>query len=124
MHKQIEDELNECFIPGSGIEFTGDVWRSLCKPCVYVASNPTQVLYVGMSANGLSRPFNPKHHKLSTHGRDAVESVKIYPCRSVHAARMAERLLIASLRPVWNSRLTVAYKYRHSIDRLIDELNV
>ena len=115
-----DSELPELLIDGAGIEFTGDVWRSLCHPCVYVAANEERVLYVGLSQNGLARPFSRGHHKLrSSFHMHEVESLKVYPCRSIEAARAAERILIATLNPQWNDRQTLSSRYRNKIDALI-----
>ncbi len=116
-----DSELPDLFIEDAAIEFTGDVWRSLCKPCVYVASNETEVLYVGLSDRGLSRPFSPDHHKLKASPcRDAVASLKVYPCKTLGDARKAERILIAALNPKWNDRQRLSTRYRNRINALIE----
>ena len=115
-----DTELPSLLIEDAGIEFTGDVWRALCLPCVYIASSETEVLYVGLSERGLQRPFGVGHHKLTNPElRAEVATLKVYPCKSISAARKAERILIASLNPKWNDRQTLSSKYRNKIDALI-----
>ncbi len=116
-----DSELPDLFIEGAAIEFTGDVWRSLCKPCVYIASNETEVLYVGLSDRGLARPFGPNHHKLTkSELRSEVTALKVYPCKTLGAARKAERILIAALNPKWSERQTLSSRYRNRINALIE----
>lgn len=106
MDNQTETALND-LIPDGGIEFTGDVWRSLRRPCVYVMSSDAEVLYVGMSSNGIERPFSPTHHALDYDRELAVDTIKVYPCHNMAAARRVERMLIVGLNPKWNKRQTV-----------------
>ncbi len=117
-----DSELPDLLIAGAGVEFSGKVWRSLCEPCVYIASSRKEVLYVGLSQNGLTRPFDTLHHKLGGSQRNEVTKLKVYPCKSLDSARKAERILIAALNPKWNERQTVAAKYRTDIAGLIEAM--
>lgn len=95
------DEKLDMLCPSQGIEFKGDVFRSLCGPLVYVLLGDEDLpLYIGMSSNGLSRPCDPRHGALKA--RSICTSVLIYACKSVYQATALERFLIRKLNPQYN----------------------
>lgn len=50
-------------VPGSGVRFAGEELKRLLRPCVYVFVKNDLALYVGVSRNGLNRPFRVDHVK-------------------------------------------------------------
>ena len=91
------NRIAELARPG-GIEFSGvDVLR-LRGPVVYLVMRGEQPMYVGMSRNGLARPFGRKHLT----GLTEDDRLQVWPVASEDAAFELERLLIARLQPAWN----------------------
>jgi hypothetical protein len=81
--------------------FTGADALALAGPVVYVLFRGEQVMYVGMSRNGISRPTSLRHHALKI---EASDELQIFPMPSKDAALRVERALIHRLRPEWNER--------------------
>lgn len=97
-----QDILTQLLQPEGGIEFKGvDVLR-LRGPVVYLVMRGNRPMYVGMSARGLTRPFNSKHHVLNQIHED--DKLQVWPTVGVLAARDLECLLIERLQPEWNER--------------------
>lgn len=70
-------------------------------PIVYIITLGVEVLYIGSSRHGLSRPLNQKHHVLSKKlTKDMAVEVHFY--NSWNEAVSAETFLINNLRPIWN----------------------
>ena len=89
-------------IKGIGARFTGEDFRSLCKPTVYMFLRNGEPLYVGYSRQGLGRALNT--HKQADKARQECDEVLTWPCRDVISAQQVERILIAHCRPVYNVR--------------------
>ena len=88
-------------IPDSGASFVGKDFRAMMKPCVYVFLSGLDVLYVGYSQNGASRPFSPHHRQARIAQKDCSE-VRIFPCPTMSCAKQLERILISRLKPTIN----------------------
>jgi hypothetical protein len=83
-----------------GIEFTGaDVLR-LRGPIVYLILRGDRPVYVGMSRNGLQRPFERQHTAVRRF--TASDRLQIWPVATIEAALEVERCLIRHLMPIWN----------------------
>lgn len=88
-------------VPDFGYEFTGDAFRDLCRPLVYLfLGRNDEPLYVGMTGTGIGRPANLRHHV--SNARNHCYRVLIYPCKDVKAALKLELFLIRRLRPEYN----------------------
>ena len=103
MENKYFDHIAQSCVAAQGISFTGDDFRSLCWPCVYVLLKGDTALYVGMSRNGMSR-ITAGLHKQADEARRKCDKVLIYPTVSVDAASRLERVLITGLRPQMNQR--------------------
>jgi excinuclease UvrABC nuclease subunit len=65
--------------------------------------NKDDVLYIGVSINGIGRPSSKSHHaKLA---RLECNRVLVYPCLTRQMAHKLEIFLIAKLMPKYNKRL-------------------
>lgn len=84
-----------------GITFTRDEVVSLQGPCVYVVLRGEAPRYVGMSAAGISRVLDRRHHRLQGHF-EATDTVQVWFVKDVTTARQLETLLIDRLRPELN----------------------
>lgn len=78
---------------------------ALCGPIVYAFFRHGEALYVGMSKNGLERPFG-SHHAVGHIRREvgADDHLVIWPCVSIADALALERRAIKELRPSLNGR--------------------
>ena len=106
------DGMDEMTIPGidrlgSGLRFSGDVFRKLCQPCVYVVLCDNAPLYIVMSRNGISRPARPDHHQVKAFNE--CDEVLIYPVETAQDAKRVERALIQYFQPQYNGRAHVRY---------------
>lgn len=101
-------EIERYVIPNSGNQFTGDDFRLLCRPCVYLFMLNGLPLYIGMSGIGIVRSAARNHHHADL-ARKECDQVLIYPCLSVDAAYSLEKLLIHVLSPKYNERLRGSY---------------
>jgi hypothetical protein len=90
--------------PNGGCEFTGDVFRMLSGPVVYLFLCDRVPMYVGMSAHGLSRV---NHFDRAGRKRDDAQArcdkVQVWPCRSAKCAKQLEAILIDQLKPQCNA---------------------
>lgn len=86
---------------GTGTSFEIADVRSLSGPIVYILSDNIGPIYIGMSRNGIGRPFSSRHPMFE---RECT-SLKVYPCKSLEAARQAEKILIALFQPRHNRAL-------------------
>ncbi len=84
------------------MRFTGEEFRSLCGPLVYVFWQDTRALYVGMSSESISRPASRDHDQAGA--RSQCTEVLIFPTPSAEAANELELLLITALQPSLNKR--------------------
>lgn len=96
------DEVATRIIPDSGFSFTGEDFRAMAQPCVYLYLLGNEALYVGMSGNGISRASSRTHQSASV--RQEADRILLYPCHSLKAARDVECILIKALKPKYNSR--------------------
>jgi hypothetical protein len=98
--KTFDEKVDE-LCPAQGVEFTGDGFRSLCGPIVYLLLwTDDKVLYVGRSINGLYRTCCPDHRALEA--RNICTKVLIYPCKDAEQSIRLELLLIRNLNPTYN----------------------
>jgi excinuclease UvrABC nuclease subunit len=98
---QTFDDRVDVLCPLKGIEFTGDGFRMLCGPIVYLMLGKGETpLYIGMSRNGLSRTCDPKHG--ACEARSKCTSVLVYPCKDAKHAMQLEMFLIRKFNPEYN----------------------
>ena len=85
---------------GDGFEFAGADFQNMLKPCVYLFLRGDEVLYIGMSKNGVQRTAQVNHD----HAKARAEATRVllYPCKSSQAAERLERVLIRGLCPTSN----------------------
>lgn len=84
------------------VTFAGSEFARLQQPIVYVLRGADgAALYVGMSAKGVVRPFDPSHHAIGA--VDPDQQIEIYLCGTQKAAAMLERDLIVALKPARNN---------------------
>ena len=100
-----EQEIETLIIPNSGQSFTGDDFRMLLKPIVYMFMKAGLPLYVGMSRRGITRPSGAHH---VAKAREECDEVKIFPCINEGAAYRLEQILISRTNPLYNERLRQA----------------
>lgn len=84
---------------------TGTELRLLRGPVVYVLRQRSRVLYVGRSAQGLTRPLASTHHVLGRLAFDGSEELAVFPCASAAEAVAVEAELIVRMRPELNTRV-------------------
>src|SRR5688572_30365960 len=72
-------------------------------PLVYVWRRGADVLYVGVSVNGLGRPLSSNHHRLTPGAVLDGDALDIYQFTTKEDAIAAEVELIARLRPHLNT---------------------
>jgi len=94
-------EIEELVIENAGQSFVGDDFRMLCKPCVYMFMEKGIPIYIGMSGNGLTRPLQ-RGHRQWYRARKECDELRIYPCKSIEAARQLERILLCRTQPRYN----------------------
>ncbi len=99
----MRDEMASLVIPSAGASFTGTDFRTMMLPGVYLYLCHGLPLYVGSSRNCLTRS-SCTNHAQSLSARAQADEVRLFPCRSLKAARVLERLLIARLQPAFNDR--------------------
>lgn len=80
---------------------SGEQLRSLRAAVIYMWVRNEQVLYVGMSSTGLSRPLDIKHHRLANINDD--DTFVAWGIPTVQQAKDLERELIRKFRPALNS---------------------
>lgn len=116
---KIED-IEQWVIPGAGQQFTGDDFRSLREPGVYIFMREGKALYVGKATRLLGR-IGARHHQA-----EAIylcDQVLLYPCKSDSAALRLEELLITKLRPRFNAqKLNNSIKQRLGLARSSNHL--
>jgi len=112
-------------------DFSGRFSEFVCS-CVYAVVRSNQVLYVGMSSNGIVRPLSHQHHFA-----DAflpTDTIVIWRCGELGRAQKLEKKLIKEIRPTYNVTGVpgkrdfrkapdgkFAGRYRTSISHEIDE---
>lgn len=97
-----------CYIiPDSGVRFAGQELKRLSKPCVYLFIKNDLALYVGMSKNGLARPFSVGHGA-AKRCMDDCDELLVYYCHSVEAAVECETILIDLFKPKYNKRKKIS----------------
>lgn len=94
-------DIEPLLIDGAGQSFSGDDFRMLCRPCVYMFMKDGLPLYIGMSSHGIQRVAQ-KAHRQAMLSRAECDEVKVHPCISVDAARQLETYLIRRMRPKYN----------------------
>lgn len=102
MKNHIESTKNH-IVRGSGVRFAGKELRRMMKPCVYLFVKNDMALYVGMSRDGLGRPFGRGHAK-ARQCMIECDELLIYYCHSVDDAEKCETILIGTLQPKYNGR--------------------
>jgi excinuclease UvrABC nuclease subunit len=85
------------------IEFNADQIPMHGKPIVYMAVSKDQVLYVGMSSNGIERVFGRGHHVLSRI-RPQIHKIQVYETETEKDAISLESAMIREFRPIHNNR--------------------
>lgn len=88
-------------IAGAGLEFTGEVFRSVRRPGVYLFLLGKQALYIGVSKGVMSRAAYTRH-KQAQQAASECDRVLIYPCEDMDAALRLESMLILALKPKYN----------------------
>ena len=104
------DEIAGLVIADAGQSFTGDDFRSLRQPGVYVFMLGAECLYVGMATRLLGR-IGGNHHR-----KEAIaecDRVLLWPCVSKPAAARLEEILIAGLNPRYNKRKRFTAMCKH-----------
>ena len=88
-------------------------------PLVYVIFSENEVLYIGSSKNGLSRPLghNHKHIKLLMNN---IAKLAIMYCQSEGESRAIEQELITLYKPKLNERVR-EYKRRKTYEEIINQ---
>jgi hypothetical protein len=104
-------------VPGSGVRFAGEELKRLLRPCVYVFVKNDLALYVGMSKNGLNRPFRVDHVKARRCAEECDELL-VYYCHSLEAAEECETILIDLFQPKYNHRKKIAVRARTVQDNI------
>ena len=105
--------INEWVTSDIGHRFTGDAFRELCGPMVYLFSKNGKALYVGMSGNGLSRAACRRHAQ-ADRARMECDEVMTWSCKDKASAKRLEEYLIHKLRPIFNQNKRTTY-----IERLL-----
>lgn len=115
-----EEEILDAIGPliNEGFEFQGKDYLAFVGPCVYLMTGEEGVLYVGMSKNGLSRPFS-RHHRAMRLRSSQIQKILVYSVDSEEVARTVEALLIHVFSPPWNS---IAPETRPSLRKLMARL--
>jgi len=94
------DEYRPLVVNGEELCFSGRVFRRLTGPIVYAFLQTNEVLYVGMSRNGIGRPAYPQHE--AALARKKSDDVRIWTCRSLAEAKRLESFLIRKWKPAYN----------------------
>lgn len=91
-------------MPGPTRSIYGDQLIRDRKPTVYVwYDRNEEVLYVGKSKNGITRPFG-KHHVIDVKRKvDPGDRLDLYECGSEEEAVLLEASLILKLKPTFNT---------------------
>ena len=100
----LNSEIWKCVIPDSGQQFSGEDFRRLRLPGVYILFNKRSPLYVGYGASLLGR-IGWRHHGQTNLAMEKCDEVLLFPCESKNAARRLEVILISQLKPPFNERL-------------------
>jgi excinuclease UvrABC nuclease subunit len=95
----LTSEIENLVIAGAGQSFNGHDFRDLLRPGVYVLLSANDVLYVGLG-NRLLRRIGSKHHKNELF--EICSEVRVFPCKSLDAAKRLEKILISRLNPAYN----------------------
>lgn len=101
MDDQLKAQIEALTIPEAGQQFSGDDFRSLTKPGVYVFVRENEILYVGVSHSLLSRASHGSHDQ-DDKARRECDKVLLYPCRNDECARTLESILIYAMKPKYN----------------------
>lgn len=70
------------------------------SPCVYAVTRWSEILYIGMSANGLLRPLAHQHHL--SNAFMPTDLVLVWRCGSIRKATVLEKDLIGRFKPKYN----------------------
>jgi hypothetical protein len=93
--------IESLVVETGGAEFTGETFRQLCGPGVYMFMLGDLPLYVGMGGDLLQRCAQKAHRHAKT-ARAECNRVLIWPCQSEEKAKLLEELLICKLKPKYN----------------------
>lgn len=94
-------------IPGLGQKFSGQDFRDLLRPGVYVFFKAGAPLYVGSSYSILQRAAYKDHNARTA--RQECDEVFLFPCVSREAAESLETYLIGRFRPRDNKSKRCSY---------------
>lgn len=75
---------------------------ALCSPIVYIFLRDNEILYVGSSRKGITRPLCPQHHV--PEAKQECTLLQIFPCETYTEALRLESELIIQHRPKYNGR--------------------
>ena len=103
--RALETQIAASVLPDKGQRFTGEDFRNLRMPGVYVLLKGDEVLYVGYGVSLLRRIGTDRQEYARDSAIQACDQVLLYPCQSIGAARRVERILINQLQPRFNVRL-------------------
>lgn len=88
-------------MPLAKMRLTASEVSRLTGPCVYEFRQAGKILYVGSSANGLTRVLSTTHHRKEL--RRCADEVVVHWCESLPEAREIERQMILTFKPTGNS---------------------
>ena len=80
---------------------TGDTFKALQKPVVYMVLGEDEILYVGQSQNGAGRPYAKNHHAISTI-TEPIKEVHLYIPDHPGDLNLLEQYLIKEFKPKYN----------------------
>lgn len=93
--------VSSLIVRDSGHRFTGEDFRSLLNPCVYLFMLNGLPLYIGVSKHGITRASDQRHH-MHFKARLECDEVLIYQCNSSSDALELETIMIRHLHPKYN----------------------
>ena len=102
--------IEQFVLEHAGQQFSGKDFADLCRPGVYAFLCGEEVLYIGMGSNALTRCSQTQHSKRFV--RESCDTVKIFPCVSIEAARELEEYLISVCKPKYNQRQRKGYQMK------------
>jgi hypothetical protein len=95
-------QIERLTVRDAGQKFTGEDFRDLRRPGVYVFMLAGEPLYIGMSSSLLGR-IGGAHHFQQV-AIEECDEVLLYPCANIKAADVLEEILIQRLKPKYNVR--------------------
>jgi len=100
--ESVIEQFDRLILRGQGARFDGHHFRQWCGPLVYMFLLDGKPLYIGMSADGITRPASANHNAMEA--RNRCNEVLLWPTRTPEDAGHLEALLIHLLYPRHNKR--------------------